>query len=204
MAQQNVELLKILIIGDSAVGKSCLLLRYTDNAFQETFMTTIGVDFKTKHMELDGTATKLQLWDTAGQEKFRAITKSYYRGAHGIILVFDVSKRETFTQVNTWLESIRDSGEGATVDVVLVGNKCDLARQVTTEEGEAYAKEHSVQYYETSAKAGDGVAPAFEGIARLALRKRKGGDRAGAGGAKQGVALEGSGNDQKKKGGCCK
>jgi small GTP-binding protein len=92
------ELLKILVIGESAVGKSCLLLRYTDDKLEDTFMTTIGVDFKTKFITIDGNPVKLQIWNTAGQEKFRSITKAYYRGAHGILVVFDVSRRDTFNQ----------------------------------------------------------------------------------------------------------
>ena len=104
-SKDEEELLKILIIGESAVGKSCLLLRYTDNRFTEAFMTTIGVDFKTKFLHIDGDEVKLQIWDTAGQEKFRAITKAYYRGAHGILVVFDISRRDTFNQTKGWIDS---------------------------------------------------------------------------------------------------
>lgn len=168
---QEEQLLKILVIGESAVGKSCLLLRYTDNKFQETFMTTIGVDFKTKHLEIDGTPVKLQIWDTAGQEKFRAITKAYYRGAHGILVVFDISRRDTFNQVKMWIDSIKDASTD-TIDVILVGNKADLDRAVTKEEAQELATQSGIKYYETSAKENTNVEDAFQNLAKAALKRR--------------------------------
>jgi small GTP-binding protein len=168
------ELLKILVIGESAVGKSCLLLRYTDNKFQESFMTTIGVDFKTKYIDIEGVQVKLQIWDTAGQEKFRSITKAYYRGAHGILVVFDVSRRETFNQTRMWIDSIRESSADSNpIDVILVGNKCDLERCVTTEEAEDLAKQFQIPYYETSAKDATNVDTAFTSLAAAALKRRQ-------------------------------
>jgi small GTP-binding protein len=173
MAGISEELLKILVIGESAVGKSCLLLRYTDNKFQETFMTTIGVDFKTKYIDIDGTHVKLQIWDTAGQEKFRSITRAYYRGAHGILVVFDISRRDTFNQTKMWIDSIRDSqGDANLIDVILIGNKCDLVRAVTKEEAQALANSYGIRYFETSAKENTNVEEAFLFLAGLALRKR--------------------------------
>jgi small GTP-binding protein len=167
------ELLKILVIGESAVGKSCLLLRYTENHFTETFMTTIGVDFKTKFLTIDGKSVKLQIWDTAGQEKFRSITKAYYRGAHGILVVFDISRRDTFNQTKVWIDSIRDSSADSTpIDVILVGNKCDLERAVSREEGEALAREFQLSYFETSAKEAVNVENAFVSLATMALKRR--------------------------------
>jgi small GTP-binding protein len=167
------ELLKILVIGESAVGKSCLLLRYTDDKFQDTFMTTIGVDFKTKFITVDNTPVKLQIWDTAGQEKFRSITKAYYRGAHGILVVFDISRRDTFNQTKVWIDSIRDSSADSNpIDVILIGNKCDLERAVTREEAEALAEQFQLRYFETSAKESTNVTEAFQTLAELALRRR--------------------------------
>jgi small GTP-binding protein len=168
---QDEHLLKILVIGDSAVGKSCLLLRYTDNKFTETFLTTIGVDFKTKFIDIDGRKVKLQIWDTAGQEKFRSITKAYYRGAHGIMVVFDLSRRETFNQVKNWIDSIRDSSSEV-IDIVLVGNKADLPRAVQKDEAERLASETGISYFETSAKVGVGVEDAFVKLITAALRRR--------------------------------
>ncbi|CAM0958698.1 unnamed protein product [Alopecurus aequalis] len=99
-------LFKLLLIGDSSVGKSCLLLRFADDAYVDTYISTIGVDFKIRTVELDGKSVKLQIWDTAGQERFRTITSSYYRGAHGIIIVYDVTDMESFNNVKQWLSEI--------------------------------------------------------------------------------------------------
>jgi small GTP-binding protein len=195
------ELLKILVIGESAVGKSCLLLRYTDNKFQETFMTTIGVDFKTKYIEVDHVRVKLQIWDTAGQEKFRSITKAYYRGAHGILVVFDVSRRDTFNQTRMWVDSIRDSSTDSNpIDVILVGNKCDLERVVSTEEGEDLAKQFQIPYFETSAKDATNVDKAFTSLATAALKRRQAQGGKFAGGQKPQVTVESGG---KQGGGDC-
>jgi small GTP-binding protein len=124
-------LFKVLLIGDSGVGKSCLLLRFSDDTYTDSFISTIGVDFKIRTVEIDGRTAKLQIWDTAGQERFRTITSSYYRGAHGIIVVYDVSDAESFSNVRTWLQEIEKYASD-NVCRLLVGNKCDLAanRQV--------------------------------------------------------------------------
>ena len=164
-------LLKILVIGESAVGKSCLLLRYTDDKFQETFMTTIGVDFKTKHIEVNGQKVKLQIWDTAGQDRFRSITKAYYRGAHGILVVFDISRKDTFNQTKMWIDSIKEASTDP-VDMILVGNKADLERAVTREEAEEMAQRYGIKYFETSAKDNKGVNEAFMHLATIALEKK--------------------------------
>jgi small GTP-binding protein len=197
------ELLKILVIGESAVGKSCLLLRYTDNKFQESFMTTIGVDFKTKFIEIEKVKVKLQIWDTAGQEKFRSITKAYYRGAHGILVVFDVSRRDTFDQTRMWIDSIRDSSADSNpIDVILVGNKCDLERVVTTEEGNELAKSYQIPYFETSAKDAINVDAAFQALATAALKRRQALGGKMAVGQRPQVTVE-AGSSQGGGGGCC-
>merc|ERR1711977_627351 len=118
-------LYKLLLIGDSGVGKSCLLLRYVDETYQESYISTIGVDFKIRTVEIDGKVIKLQIWDTAGQERFRTITSSYYRGAHGIIVVYDVTDGDSFRSVEKWITEI-ERFAGTEVTKMMVGNKADM------------------------------------------------------------------------------
>ena len=125
MADKKEFLYKILLLGDSSVGKTCFLMRYTDNTFQEIHMSTIGLDYKLKNVQLDeGKIVKIQIWDTAGQDRFRSITKNYYKGAHGIILIYDVTARKTFDNVKAWVEQIREEVSDK-VSIILVGNKID-------------------------------------------------------------------------------
>lgn len=155
-------LFKLLLIGDSGVGKSCLLLRFADDSYVESYISTIGVDFKIRTVEQDGKTIKLQIWDTAGQERFRTITSSYYRGAHGIIIVYDVTDEESFNNVKQWLSEInRYANEN--VNKLLVGNKCDLTanKVVSTETGKALADEIGIPFLETSAKSSTNVEQAF-------------------------------------------
>eukprot|EP01125_Pyxidicula_operculata_P021098 TRINITY_DN79_c0_g1_i1.p1 TRINITY_DN79_c0_g1~~TRINITY_DN79_c0_g1_i1.p1 ORF type:complete len:201 (+),score=34.11 TRINITY_DN79_c0_g1_i1:103-705(+) len=160
-------LFKIVLIGDSGTGKSSLLLRYADDVFTENFISTIGVDFKVKTTKLEGTKVKLQIWDTAGQERFRTITSSYYRGAHAIMVVYDVTNRESFENVTRWLQEI---GQYTCEDVerILIGNKCDLAdeRKVYFEEGRELADSYAMPFFETSAKMSSSVADSFESVAK--------------------------------------
>ncbi|KAG6514134.1 hypothetical protein ZIOFF_024474 [Zingiber officinale] len=164
-------LFKLLLIGDSGVGKSCLLLRFADDSYLESYISTIGVDFKIRTVEQDGKTIKLQihrlveitsLWDTAGQERFRTITSSYYRGAHGIIVVYDVTDQESFNNVKTWLNEI-DRYASDNVNKLLVGNKNDLTakRAVSYETAKAFADEIGIPFMETSAKDATNVEQAF-------------------------------------------
>jgi len=156
-------LFKITIIGDSGVGKSSILLRFTDDDFEEGQPCTIGVDFKTKTMELNGKTINLSIWDTAGQEKFRSLTSSYYRGTHGIILVYDVSKRSTFTSIEHWLEEVENYATSPDVIKLLVANKIDMPeREITKEEGIKFAKQKAMLYIECSAKTKVGILQTFE------------------------------------------
>ena len=165
-------LLKVLIIGDSGVGKSSLLLRYADNTFSWDFLSTIGVDFKVRTLQIGEKVIKMQIWDTAGEERFRAITLSYYRGAHGIIVVYDVTSRESFENIRSiWLKQI---GQCANVSVVtmLVGNKTDLSskRSVSSEEGKQLAEELHIPYMEVSAQEGKQIDEIFLRVARDVLK----------------------------------
>ena len=155
-------LFKLLLIGDSGVGKSSLLLRFSDDTYETTFCSTIGVDFKIKTVELDGKVVKLQIWDTAGQERFRTITSSYYRGAHGIIIVYDVTDTESFDNVKNWLKEI-DKNAAESVQKLLVGNKSDLASKKAVDYGAAkeLADEMAMPFLEASAKNSSNVEAAF-------------------------------------------
>lgn len=160
-------LFKYIIIGDTGVGKSCLLLQFTDKRFQPVHDLTIGVEFGARLVTIDGKQIKLQIWDTAGQESFRSITRSYYRGAAGALLVYDITRRETFHHLASWLEDAKQHAN-ANMTIMLIGNKSDLThrRQVSTEEGEAFAKEHGLVFMETSAKTAHNVEDAFINTAR--------------------------------------
>ncbi|CAK9086356.1 unnamed protein product [Durusdinium trenchii] len=160
-------LFRMLLIGDSGVGKSCLLLRFADDSYNETFVSTIGVDFRIRTMILDGKKAKTQIWDTAGQERFRTIAASYYRGAHGIIIAFDVTDRESFKNVRQWMQEI-DKYAPAVVNKMLVGTKIDLVskRVVGEEEARELAEELGLRYLETSAKHAHNVDEAFHAMAK--------------------------------------
>jgi Ras-related protein Rab-1A len=162
MSPEYDYLFKLLLIGDSGVGKSCLLLRFADDTYTESYISTIGVDFKIRTIELESKTIKLQIWDTAGQERFRTITSSYYRGAHGIIIVYDVTEQDTFNNVKQWLQEIeRYASEN--VQKLLVGNKCDLTAKKVVDFSAAkeYADQIGIPFLETSAKNATNVEQAF-------------------------------------------
>lgn len=166
-------LFKLLLIGDSGVGKTCLLFRFSDDAFNTTFISTIGIDFKIKTVEIDGKKIKLQIWDTAGQERFHTITTSYYRGAMGIMLVYDITQEKTFDNIAKWLRNIDEhASEG--VERMILGNKCDMEdkRMVNKERGEGIAREHGIKFFETSAKDNINVEDAFMTLTQDILRKQ--------------------------------
>jgi Ras-related protein Rab-10 len=192
MAKKTYDLLfKLLLIGDSGVGKTCLLFRFSDDAFNTTFISTIGIDFKIKTIELGGKRIKLQIWDTAGQERFHTITTSYYRGAMGIMLVYDITSAKTFDNITKWLRNI-DEHANEDVEKMILGNKCDMAdkRQVSRQKGEEIARQHSVPFLETSAKSNINVEKAFLDLTQAILNKTPNRDGDGHGGAgKAGVDM---------------
>jgi len=160
-------LIKLLLIGDSGVGKSCLLLRFSDDSFTPSFITTIGIDFKIRTIELDGKRIKLQIWDTAGQERFRTITTAYYRGAMGILLVYDVTDEKSFGNIRNWIRNIEQHATES-VNKMLIGNKCDMVdkKVIDTARGKSLADEYGIKFLETSAKTGAGVEDAFITLAK--------------------------------------
>jgi len=193
-------LFKLLLIGDSGVGKSCLLLRFADDTYTESYISTIGVDFKIRTIDLDAKTIKLQIWDTAGQERFRTITSSYYRGAHGIIVVYDTTDLESFNNVKQWLHEI-DRYASENVNKLLVGNKSDLTskRAVSFDQAKEFADSLGIEFIETSAKNSTNVEKAFMMMASQIKARYK---SAPAGGAGAGVNLKGE-SVGAKQGGCC-
>ncbi|XP_032809455.1 ras-related protein Rab-8A [Petromyzon marinus] len=167
MAKTYDYLFKLLLIGDSGVGKTCVLFRFSEDAFNSTFISTIGIDFKIRTIDLDGKKIKLQIWDTAGQERFRTITTAYYRGAMGIMLVYDITNEKSFENIKNWIRNIEEHAS-ADVEKMILGNKCDMneRRQVTRERGEKLAIEYGIKFMETSAKASINVEEAFFTLAR--------------------------------------
>jgi len=168
-------LFKILLIGDSGVGKSCLLLRFADDTFTDTFISTIGVDFKIRTVECRNKIIRLQVWDTAGQERFRTITSSYYRGAHGIMVVYDITNPVTFSNTKQWLQEV-DRYACENVNKMIVGNKSDLSvrRTVETSTGKEFADSYGYPFFETSAKGNTNVEQTFLSIADLILNRIEG------------------------------
>ncbi|KAK4254468.1 hypothetical protein QN277_009846 [Acacia crassicarpa] len=158
-------LFKVVLIGDSGVGKSNLLSRFTRNEFCLESKSTIGVEFATRTLEVEGRTIKAQIWDTAGQERYRAITSAYYRGALGALLVYDVTKPTTFENVSRWLKELRDHAD-ANIVIMLIGNKTDLKhlRAVATEDAQSYAEKEGLSFIETSALEATNVEKAFQTI----------------------------------------
>ncbi|KAH8256709.1 hypothetical protein KR038_011051 [Drosophila bunnanda] len=176
MAKKTYDLLfKLLLIGDSGVGKTCVLFRFSDDAFTSTFISTIGIDFKIKTVELRGKKIKLQIWDTAGQERFHTITTSYYRGAMGIMLVYDITNEKSFENIVKWLRNI-DEHANEDVEKMILGNKCDMTdkRVVNKERGEAIAREHGIRFMETSAKSNINIDRSFCELTEAIMDKTSG------------------------------
>jgi len=200
MGDSEEEHWKILLIGDSSVGKTCLLLRFVDDKYTESFVSTIGVDYKIKTITDDaGNTVKLQIWDTAGQERFRTITSSYYHGAHGIIVVYDVTDNVTFSNVKQWLEEISRYAS-QTVAKLLVGNKSDLEtdRVVSYQAAKEFADESHLAFIETSAKTGHNVKEAFTKMVQEVNKIRPDDPSGGAI-----IAITGGNKQQPKRRGFC-
>jgi len=166
-------LFKLVLIGDSGVGKSCLLLRFADDSFTDSYISTIGVDFRFRTITIAKKTVKLQIWDTAGQERFRTITSAYYRGAHGIIMVYDVTSDESFEHVEEWLAEVNRHASESTIKL-LVGNKADLEdkREVPTEKAQRFADNLGISFLETSAKNATNVEVAFHTMAEELIKSR--------------------------------
>ena len=188
---------KIMVLGESKVGKTSLIKRFTKDQFGGVYLTTVGMDFQDKIIEIEDKKIRLQVWDTAEQERFRNVTKSYFQSSHGLLVVYDITDKESFEKINFWMKNIKENAP-ENAKLILVGNKCDLAneRQVSYEEGEKKASDYNIKFFESSAKEGTNVKEFFFYLANEIYQdeKTKGKDN------KKTVQL-----DSKKKGkkGCC-
>jgi small GTP-binding protein len=178
MAQNRIAdsydyLIKLLIIGDSGVGKSSLLLRYADDTYTDSYIATIGVDFKIRTLDIDGKCVKLQIWDTAGQERFRTITSAYYRGAMGVMIVYDVTDETSFKNVEQWLYEIKQHSPDNIIKF-LVGTKCDMLAEkvIATAQGKAFADVNDMKFIETSSKNNINVNQTFIDLATDILNQK--------------------------------
>lgn len=173
MSDQNSHTYKILTIGESGVGKTCILRRFVENKFLKNHLATIGIDFNTKSIKVNGVDIRLKIWDTAGQERFRNITNQYYKGADGIILVFDLTDMNSFDKINDWVSQISTNTKEDEVCLVLLGNKCDSdQRNVGEEYGINKAKELGIKYFETSALNGTNINESFIYLTQKIMEKK--------------------------------
>ena len=174
-SEQNVAF-KILTIGENGVGKTSILRRFVENKFLKNHLATIGIDFKTKTVNIKNKEIKLKIWDTAGEERFRNITQQYYKGADGIVLVYDVTDEASYDKIKDWMDQIISNTTRDNIGLVLLGNKCDFEeRAITEEQGKKLAEELKISYFETSALNGQGINEAFEQLT-LDIMKIKGVD----------------------------
>ena len=166
-------IIKILTLGDTMVGKSSIVLRFAEDKFDDNQFATIGIDFKTKYIKIADSSVKVLIWDTAGQEKFQNIAKQYYKGANGVLLIYDICCKKSFERVEFWLKELKENNRIDELFICLVGNKIDLEdkRVITTEEGEKYAKDNNILFFEVSAKTGKGVVELFNKVIGGAMDK---------------------------------
>ena len=190
---------KILTIGESGVVKTCILRRFVENKFLKNHLATIGIDFKTKTVNINNQEIKLKIWDTAGQERFRNITTQYYKGADGIILVYDVTDEASFEKIKDWMDQILSNTQQEEIGLVLLGNKCDMEpRNITEEQGKKMAEDLKISYFETSALTGQGIKEAFDQLTRDIMKKKGVGNGSG-----ENIDLAKTKKTKKKGGDCC-
>lgn len=165
---------KILTLGESGVGKTCILRRYVEDKFNKNHLATIGIDFKTKSIPIGDKIVRLKIWDTAGQERFRNITKQYFKEADGILLIYDVTDNSTFEKTDFWIKQITQNTQYEEVALVLIGNKTDIEpREVSMEMGSELAKKYNLNYFETSALNGSNIAECIECLTQEVIKKKK-------------------------------
>ncbi len=166
--------LQLIVMGDSEVGKTSLLYRYQDNKFSKNHLATVGIDYFTKEEKINDKITRIKIWDTAGQERYKSLTYAFSRNANGIILVFDVSKKESFENLKFWIASVNSNlGEKNELKRIIIGNKIDCERNVFREEAESFSQENKCMYFETSAKDNIGISEAIRYIIKLIIEDPK-------------------------------
>ena len=195
--------IKIMLLGESQIGKTSLIQRYVKNNFNLSYITTVGIDFQLKQIKMNNKSIKLQIWDTAGQERFKNITKSYFHSSDGFIVGYDITSRLSFTNVSTWLKEINDNAPEE-IQKILIGNKCDLnEREVTTEEGQKLAEENGMKFFETSAKNDINVNETFESITKDILHVPHQEEGESINNLVIDRNIEKKKDEEKKKKGCC-
>ena len=204
MSSDN-NIFKILTLGESGVGKTAILRRYVENKFEKHHLATIGIDYQSKIIKIKNKEIKLKIWDTAGQERYRNIAAHVYKGADGIVLVYDVTDEYSFSKISDWMEQINNNLSKNDIGIILIGNKNDIEeRMIDTQKGQEKAKEYEIEFYETSALTGVGINEAFEGLAKQILKNYKIKDNAGS----RTISLQSSKPEEvietdKKKKKCC-
>ena len=204
-ANKRRNIIKVIVVGDSGVGKTSLLIQYVKNQFDGRYKATVGAEFLTKNVEIDGNTVNVQIWDTAGQDRFRSLGSAYYRGASACVLVYDVTSSESFSHISAWLDEFNT--QAGTHETILIGNKTDLEdkRAVTKRTAMAWCEkqDRDIKYFETSAKDTDSVAAAFEYVATNALRKKLAEEEGEVGALPTGtINLTKQPSNNKKKDGC--
>ena len=188
---------KILLLGNSYVGKTCILLRFSEDTYSDDYEVTIGLNYRIKTLNIDNNPIKMQIWDTSGEEKFKAIAKNFYRGAHGVVLVYDVCEKNSFLDVKSWIEQIIENTDNDDVVMVLCGNKSDLEKEriISKKEGENLAKKYEIPFFECSAKKNININEIFETMAKNIYSKV---------GNRYSIAVKLNSNNFKKRiGKCC-
>ena len=173
MEDENYEMMfKVVLVGDSSVGKTNMMSKYLRNEFHEDSKATVGVEFGSKQFNIEGHPIKAQIWDTAGQERYKAITSAYYKGAKGAFVVYDITRKQSFESVDRWINDLRAAAD-KNLSIIIIGNKCDLEdqRQVNKEQGEEKAKNFEVAFMETSALSGENLDKAFEKMINEVFKK---------------------------------
>ena len=197
MTSDSSNTFKILTLGESEVGKTSILRRFVENKFIKNHLATIGIDYRTKMVRAYGKDVKLKIWDTAGQERYHNITNHIFKGADGIVLVFDVTQETSFIKIQDWIEQIKSNVSQQDISLVLLGNKCDIEeRVISAEKGKEMADSLKVNYFETSALNGTGINEAFMSLAKLILKKKLSAN------GRRTISLS-SQNDNNPKKGCC-